>query len=50
MDENKSASYINTIEQYLVDFARLSEDVSLRQKAIDQLQASISAVQEDQVH
>lgn len=40
---------MDKIEQYLLEFAKLAEDVSLRKQALDSVQQSTTQVEEDEV-
>ncbi len=40
---------VDKIEQYLLEFAKLSEDVNLRKQALDKVQRTSSEVPEEEV-
>ena len=48
-DGERYSKQVDTIEQYLLQFAKLSEDVCLRKQALDKVLAASSAVPEEEV-
>lgn len=43
------ANLVDKIERYLLDFAKLSEDVNLRKQALDRVLAASTEVPEEEV-
>ena len=41
--------HVDKIEQYLLEFAKLAEDVTLRKQALDSVKNSTALVQENEV-
>lgn len=41
--------HVDKIEQYLLEFAKLAEDVNLRKQALDNILESTSQMEEDEV-
>ena len=48
-DGDQYGSHIDQIERYLLDFAKLAEDVKLRKQALDKVSETSANAQEEEV-
>ena len=48
-DGDQYGGHVDQIERYLIDFAKLAEDVKLRKQALDKVSETSASVREDEV-